>query len=428
MNLIIENKLENESLESNSEEEFSDDSDNSNSDNETNEITENIDENQSIEPEKKKRGRKKKLKDETLVVEKIQKKRGRKPKIKEIGVIVDKIPKKRGRKPKEKIYSVKELPKTFFEENKNETFILHLPIKTTDKNNSNSPLPNMNNDMSYSIYDENMNNYNINNNNLLLTQLDLLENNNNLLNNQLNNQLDISSLIFDNEKVEIYEKKDNNITTIIKKEEVNDDEIKTNRVIKKNLRNIMYEFINSNNERSWPESTNIYCWWCCHQFTGIPCAIPEYYKKDKFYVSGCFCSFNCSASYSFSKNDNNIWERYSLLNLMYKQLYNQKFTKISLAPPREVLKIFGGYMSIDEFRENSLKNDKTFTVIKPPLISVIPKIEENISTINKNLKNNISIINENILNKTHNNLKLKRNKPVTNPNSTLQSFMDLKIM
>ena len=424
MNLIIENKLENESLESNSEEEFSDDSDDSNSDNETDEITENIDENQSVEPEKKKRGRKKKFKDETLVVEKIQKKRGRKPKIKEIGVIVDKIPKKRGRKPKEKIYSVKELPKTFFEENKNETFILHLPIKTTDKNNSNSPLPNMNNDMSYSIYDENMNNYNINNNNLLLTQLDLLENNENLL----NNQFDISSLIFDNEKVEIYEKKENNITTIIKKEEVNEDEIKTNRVIKKNLRNIMYEFINSNNERSWPESTNIYCWWCCHQFTGIPCAIPEYYKKDKFYVSGCFCSFNCSASYSFSKNDNNIWERYSLLNLMYKQLYNQKFTKISLAPPREVLKIFGGYMSIDEFRENSLKNDKTFTVIKPPLISVIPKIEENISTINKNLKNNISIINENILNKTHNNLKLKRNKPVTNPNSTLQSFMDLKIM
>ena len=35
---------------------------------------------------------------------------------------------------------------------------------------------------------------------------------------------------------------------------------------------------------------------------------------------------------------------------------------------------------------------------------------------------------ENILNKTQNNLKLKRNKPITNPNSTLQSFMDLKIV
>ena len=38
------------------------------------------------------------------------------------------------------------------------------------------------------------------------------------------------------------------------------------------------------------------------------------------------------------------------------------------------------------------------------------------------------LINENILNKTQNSLKLKRNKPVTNPNNTLQSFMDLKII
>jgi len=190
----------------------------------------------------------------------------------------------------------------------------------------------------------------------------------------------------------------------------------------------MYEFINANNEKTWPESTNIYCWWCCHPFTCTPCAIPEYYKKEKFYVNGCFCSFNCATSYNFSKNDDNMWERYSLLNLMYKKLYNNKFVKINLAPPREILKIFGGYMSIEEFRENSYKNEKTFSVVKPPLISIIPKIEENISNNTKNIKNNFPLINENILNKTQNNLKLKRNKPVTNPNSTLQSFMDLKII
>ena len=157
--------------------------------------------------------------------------------------------------------------------------------------------------------------------------------------------------------------------------------------------------------------------------------MPEYYKKEKFYVSGCFCSFNCTASYNFSKNEDTMWERYSFLNLMYKKLYNQKFTKINLAPPREVLKIFGGYMSIEEFRENSLRNDKVFSVVKPPLISIIPKIEENIANVNnKNSKIITPIINENILAKTQNNLKLKRNKPITNPNSTLQSFMDLKIV
>ena len=76
---------------------------------------------------------------------------------------------------------------------------------------------------------------------------------------------------------------------------------------------------------------------------------------------------------------------------------------------------------------NSIKNDKTFQVINPPLISIIPKIEENIN-ISKNAKNNNQSINESILTKTQNSLKLKRNKPITNPNSTLQSFMDLKII
>ena len=90
-------------------------------------------EEQNVISDKKKRGRKPK-KDlsngdtsETQSTEKVLKKRGRKPKIK-TEEEVEKIPKKRGRKPKEKIFSVKELPKTFFEENKNETLILHLPI------------------------------------------------------------------------------------------------------------------------------------------------------------------------------------------------------------------------------------------------------------------------------------------------------------
>ena len=367
----------------------------------------------SKESTQKKRGRKCKPKDDNGdkdnndLIEKIQKKRGRKPKVKDIADC-EKIPKKRGRKPKEKVYSVKELPKTFFEENKNETFILHLPIKISDNNNN--PLPNSKNDYSYSIYDEDLNNYKINDNNLLPTQTNLLnESNNNNLSNLSNN------LVFD--KGELC---DSGLS-----------EPKSNKMNKKNLKNIMYEFINANNDKTWPESTNIYCWWCCHPFKGSPCALPEYYKKEKFYVNGCFCSFNCTASYNFSKNDDDIWERYSLLNLMYKKLYNFKFVKINLAPPREILKIFGGYLSIEEFRENSLKSDKTFSVINPPLISIIPKIEENIinnMSTNKTYKNNFPNVNENILNKTQNNLKLKRNKPVQNPNNTLQSFMDLKIV
>ena len=402
---------------------------------------------------KKKRGRKCKPKDENVQIEKVQKKRGRKPKVKDLEE-VEKTPKKRGRKPKEKIYSVKELPKTFFEENKNETFILHLPIKTSEQNNEYIPIAN-NND-NYSIYND-VDNYKVSENNLLLTQVNLMDSNeivndNNKYVSFNSNDKYVSFNSNDNNKYVSLNTNDNKYVSLNTNDNkhvslntndnkyvslntndnkyvsLNKEDDKTNKVIKKNLKNIMYEFINANNDKTWPESTSIYCWWCCHPFTCTPCAIPEYYKKEKFYVNGCFCSFNCAASYNFSKNDDNMWERYSLLNLMYKKLYDNKFVKINLAPPREILKIFGGYMSIEEFRENSYKNEKIFSVVKPPLISIIPKIEENISNNQKNIKVNFPLVNENILNKTQNNLKLKRNKPVTNPNSTLQSFMDLKIM
>ena len=384
--------------------------------------------------EKKKRGRKPKPKEEE--VDKIKKKRGRKPKVKE-EIVEEKKPKKRGRKPKEKVYSVKELPKTFFEENKNETLILHLPIKPNEKLENPHPEAS-NNDTNF---------YNINNNEKiqddknLNTQSNLIEQNNIKVeeNNGIHlffdgENIDSSKNIFDN-SIKII--KEQNNSTDIKPEYTSnvdipidskyEDDCKNNRIIKKNLKNIMYEFINANNEKKWPESTNIHCWWCCNSFNDIPCALPEYYKKEKFYVNGCFCSFNCCASYNFSRNDDARWERYSLINLMYKKLYNKNFVKINLAPPRETLKMFGGFLSIEEFREYSVRNDKSFNIIKPPLISIIPKIEENIY-INKTTKTINQSTNESILNKTQNTLKLKRNKPITNPNSTLQSFMDFKII
>ena len=388
--------------------------------------------------------------DENIQEEKIPKKRGRKPKIK-LEEEVEKIPKKRGRKPKEKIYSIKELPKTFFEENKNETLILHLPINLNNLNN-NYPLPKT--EDNYSYIDNNHNNHNINNNNNSINNINNhnihnIHNNNNNSNSNNNNLLTQNNLLDNNKIDNVLFNNDMNLKNIQdtltnkNNEIINMNNFKTNnaeinnawdndyknnnKIVKKNLRNILYEFINANNDKVWPEKTNIHCWWCCHQFDNTPCSLPQYYKKDKFYVKGIFCSFNCAASYNFNNNDDDMFEKYSLLNLMYKKLYIRNFIKINLAPPRETLKMFGGYLSIEEFRENSLENNKLFNVICPPLISIIPKIEE---TINHNKFSGHALlgnVNESILNKTHNSLKLKRNKPVTNPNNTLQSFMDLKI-
>ena len=143
----------------------------------------------------------------------------------------------------------------------------------------------------------------------------------------------------------------------------------------KNINSIMYEFVNSNLKGEWPNSTTIYCYWCCHPFDSTPCALPIKYVKQKFYMTGCFCSFNCAASYNYYSNVYDREERYSLLCLLYKKVYGNN-VKIALAPPREVLKIFGGYMTITEFRNALLRQDVEYRVLHPPMISVIPKIEE----------------------------------------------------
>ena len=155
------------------------------------------------------------------------------------------------------------------------------------------------------------------------------------------------------------------------------DDQEDKKLVKRNLLNIMFEFIDATNNNTWPNSTNCYCDLCSHPFDTSPCALPEKYINGNFYLSGCYCSFNCAARDNFDQNTYNIWERYSLLNLLYKKLYDTKTIKIKLAPPRKTLKIYGGTKTIEEFRKNFLKNTE-YNIVTPPMIPLVPKIEENI--------------------------------------------------
>lgn len=121
--------------------------------------------------------------------------------------------------------------------------------------------------------------------------------------------------------------------------------------------------------------TNVVCWWCTYNFDTIPCFLPEKYVDGVFYVIGCFCSFNCAVSYNLNLNDYKTWERYSLINKMYN-LIHKKNELIQMAPPRETLKKFGGTISIEEFRTTSLTCIKEFRLVFPPMVPIIPFIEE----------------------------------------------------
>lgn len=145
--------------------------------------------------------------------------------------------------------------------------------------------------------------------------------------------------------------------------------------INKKVKSILVQFDDFNKIKQWPNSIDIKCWWCCHNFENTPCGIPIKFNTDDnvFYVYGCFCSFNCALSYNFETKTDKKWERAGLIQLLYNKTYNTD-EELNYAPNRECLKDFGGYMTIEDFRNN--QKDTTFNINYPPMLSIIPQIEE----------------------------------------------------
>lgn len=216
------------------------------------------------------------------------------------------------------------------------------------------------------------------------------------------------------------------------------------------------DFANANKKNKWPSHTNTWCMWDSHPFEGPPISIPKYYINDIFYVSGCYCSYSCAAADLFSKssiNENDKWTYFNLLHLLKKNILKQDtLKKIKLAPPKEVLEVFGGHLSIDNYRDINKETNlyhKIYDILEPPMISIIPTIQENNSKMNDTLlkidnsntmkyvspKNetifssnkNFIPIDENRMKKAQKNIKLKRNIPLIDKKKTLIHYMNLKI-
>ena len=148
---------------------------------------------------------------------------------------------------------------------------------------------------------------------------------------------------------------------------------KKDEFINKKVKTILVQFNDFNKINKWPNSTDIKCWWCSYNFENPPCGIPIKYDNDIFSVYGCFCSFNCALSYNFNTNFDKKWERAGLIQLLYNKTFNSD-DEIKYAPSRECLKDFGGYMTIEEFRNNT--QNIQYTINYPPMLSIIPQIEE----------------------------------------------------
>jgi hypothetical protein len=138
------------------------------------------------------------------------------------------------------------------------------------------------------------------------------------------------------------------------------------------------------------EKTNVACWWDTCTFKTLPCFIPERYHNDVFYVFGCFCSFSCAKSYNASISDHKYRtsDRNSLIQRLY-QLITGNTDIVPLAPEREILDKFGGHVTIEEFRSGKTL-EKEYKLILPPMINLIPCIEERAKEKNQNCQNSIA--------------------------------------
>ena len=104
----------------------------------------------------------------------------------------------------------------------------------------------------------------------------------------------------------------------------------------------------------WPRTTDIWCWHCAHSFTTMPVPLVSRYDHERRLpiCYGIFCSPNCARAYA-REHKPLSWTRtmiyYSLV--LHKSFGINPSLSSRPAWPKERLKVFGGDLSIEEFRE-----------------------------------------------------------------------------
>ena len=168
------------------------------------------------------------------------------------------------------------------------------------------------------------------------------------------------------------------------------------------------------------------CFWCCHSFSWTPAVLPISYDayKNVYTCEGNFCSPECGLSYLYKNikaSDTTRWSRHTLLRHMYSGLYVNR--ELSPAPPRTLLRMFGGPLDISQFRAYAYStNDMIMTDI-PPVRLVFPTM--NIQGPLRDVKKYVSLSTD-VLDRASQQLRLKRSKPIHNSIQTLDMCLKVR--
>lgn len=178
-----------------------------------------------------------------------------------------------------------------------------------------------------------------------------------------------------------------------------------------------------------PSSTEVHCFWCTHCFEGSPSFLPVKEESSVYHVYGNFCTPQCGLAYLLYEHmDSHVrWERMALLHRMYRSV-----GRLYPAPPRESLTTYGGYYSIEKFREVIGVNKLRVDVQVPPMISILGTLDTKpIDFYDSSLQNTFtqgfSLDRFKAWSEQGGALRLKRSKPLKDRESTLDACINISV-
>lgn len=125
-------------------------------------------------------------------------------------------------------------------------------------------------------------------------------------------------------------------------------------------------------EQQTSDFKHLCCFWCCHNIDYKVYGMPINYDSinDTYILYGSFCSLQCANAYNFSTYNgcDKVWEINSMIQMMAKRYGITNYIRPS--PSRYLLKMFNGYLNIDEFRNLHKNNEATHILNLPPMIAI----------------------------------------------------------
>lgn len=165
------------------------------------------------------------------------------------------------------------------------------------------------------------------------------------------------------------------------------------------------------------------CFWCCHPFPWKASLIPVSYDayENMYTCEGNFCCPECALASLYadpSLSDIARWNRHALLSDLYRALYTKR--ELVPAPPRTTLRMFGGPLDIEQFREYTANAEEMIAVQLPPLRLHLPSM--NVQGPVRDVKKFVTLSQETV-EKAKGEMRLKRSKPVHTNVATLDKCM-----